>query len=98
MHDDTVDRTTSGFGNVSELTLADIRSLDAGRHKGSEFADQKVPIFPERPREDLAELVRLGVNGILTYVPELLRDLLAASGEAAHETTSRPLRSGRAPG
>jgi glycerophosphoryl diester phosphodiesterase len=220
MHDDTVDRTTSGCGAVSELTLADIRSLDAGSHAGPEFADQKVPTFqevletvrgsgtklvldikpgplldhdrivhlteragatldvivgprsladlhdfkrlnpnlrtlglvpgeefappdheaieefarsgadiirlwppwiftdrdqstgdqashliermhrlgkpvwttadvlyrdidPERPREDLAELVRLGVNGILTDVPELLRDLLAAAGEAA---------------
>lgn len=219
MHDDTVDRTTSGCGAVSELTLADIRSLDAGSHAGPEFADQKVPTFqevletvrgsgvklvldikpgprldhrrivrlteqygaildvivgprsladlrdfkclnpnlrtlglipgeefappdhdaadefarsgadiirlwppwiftdrdqspggetsgliermhqlgkpvwttadilyrdinPERPRDDLAELVRLGVNGILTDVPELLRDLLAAPAAA----------------
>ncbi len=37
-------------------------------------------INPDRPGEDLAELVRLGVNGILTDVPELLRDLLAAGG------------------
>jgi glycerophosphoryl diester phosphodiesterase len=47
MHDDTVDRTTSGHGKVSELTLAEIRSLDAGRHAGPEFADQKVPTFQE---------------------------------------------------
>jgi hypothetical protein len=38
-------------------------------------------ISPERPREDLAELVRLGVNGILTDVPELLREVLAARTE-----------------
>jgi glycerophosphoryl diester phosphodiesterase len=37
---------------------------------------------PERPRDDLAELVRLGVNGILTDVPELFRDLLAAPTSA----------------
>ena len=224
IHDDTVDRTTSGCGKVSELTLADIRSLDAGSHAGPEFADQKVPTFeevldavrgsgtklvldikpgplldhrrivrlteqygaildvivgprsiadlrdfkrlnpnlrtlglvpgeefgppdhdaveefarsgadiirlwppwifsdrdqttgdetsglvermhqlgkpvwttaavlyrdidPERPRDDLAELVRLGVNGILTDIPETLRDVLATSSQAGHETT-----------
>jgi len=47
IHDDTVDRTTSGRGKVSDLTLADIRSLDAGSHAGPEFADQKVPTFEE---------------------------------------------------
>jgi glycerophosphoryl diester phosphodiesterase len=35
-------------------------------------------ISPDRPREDLAELVRLGVSGILTDVPDLLREVLAA--------------------
>lgn len=30
MHDETVDRTTNGTGLVSELTLDEIRSLDAG--------------------------------------------------------------------
>ncbi|TCC40973.1 glycerophosphodiester phosphodiesterase [Kribbella speibonae] len=30
MHDATVDRTTSGLGAVEELTLAEIRALDAG--------------------------------------------------------------------
>src|SRR5215470_4685294 len=31
MHDETVDRTTNGRGKVSELTLAEIRRLDAGQ-------------------------------------------------------------------
>jgi glycerophosphoryl diester phosphodiesterase len=35
-------------------------------------------ISPEHPREDLGELVRLGVNGIITDVPEFLRDVLIA--------------------
>ncbi|MDP6444823.1 MAG: glycerophosphodiester phosphodiesterase family protein, partial [Pirellulaceae bacterium] len=30
IHDSTVDRTTNGTGKVSELTLAQIRELDAG--------------------------------------------------------------------
>ncbi|HEX5117313.1 MAG TPA: hypothetical protein VFW65_19150 [Pseudonocardiaceae bacterium] len=35
-------------------------------------------ISPEHPREDLGELVRLGVDGIITNLPDLLRDVLAA--------------------
>ena len=30
IHDDTVDRTTDGTGDVREMTLAEVRSLDAG--------------------------------------------------------------------
>ncbi len=40
MHDGTVDRTTNGHGAVAELTLAEIRTLDAG-------GGQKVPTFRE---------------------------------------------------
>ena len=36
MHDETVDRTTNGCGEVSELTLADVRSLDAGSYVSPE--------------------------------------------------------------
>jgi glycerophosphoryl diester phosphodiesterase len=32
IHDDTVDRTTDGTGLVSDLTLAEVRELDAGYH------------------------------------------------------------------
>jgi glycerophosphoryl diester phosphodiesterase len=47
MHDETVDRTTNGCGQVRELTLAEVRSLDAGSHVSPELADQKVPTFQE---------------------------------------------------
>ncbi len=40
IHDETVDRTTNGTGPVRELTLEQIRSLDAGD-------GQKVPTFQE---------------------------------------------------
>jgi glycerophosphoryl diester phosphodiesterase len=35
-------------------------------------------ISPDHPREDLAELVRLGTDGIITNLPELLQDVLGA--------------------
>jgi len=70
MHDDTVDRTTSGRGKVSELTLADIRSLDAGIHAGQEFTDQKVPTF-----EEVLETIRgSGTKLVLDIKPGPLLD------------------------
>ena len=43
MHDATVDRTTNGTGKVIDYTLEELRQLDAGVHKGLEFAGLKVP-------------------------------------------------------
>jgi len=47
MHDKTVDRTTSGHGSVSALSIAEIRGLDAGVKKGASFAGEKVPLFSD---------------------------------------------------
>ena len=47
IHDDTVDRTTNGTGKVSELTLEEIRRLDAGSWFDSKFAGEKVPTIEE---------------------------------------------------
>ncbi len=47
IHDDTVDRTTDGSGAVAELTLAEIRQLDAGRWFDPKFAGEKVPTVEE---------------------------------------------------
>ena len=43
MHDSTVDRTTDGTGPVSRMTLAELRSLDAGSWFSPEFAGVRVP-------------------------------------------------------
>ncbi len=40
IHDDTVDRTTRGHGKVSEMTLAELKKLDAGK-------GQKIPTLQE---------------------------------------------------
>ncbi|HQK95867.1 MAG TPA: glycerophosphodiester phosphodiesterase family protein [Armatimonadota bacterium] len=47
MHDPTVDRTTDGSGAVWELTLSQIRALDAGSHKGTQFIGERVPTLAE---------------------------------------------------
>ena len=50
IHDGTFDRTTNGSGKVSELTLAEIRRLDAGSWKDPRFAGVKVPTLRETLR------------------------------------------------
>lgn len=47
LHDSTVDRTTDGSGKVSDLTLAEIRELDAGGWFHPSFAGEKVPTVEE---------------------------------------------------
>ncbi|MBQ8344399.1 MAG: hypothetical protein IJY41_04355 [Clostridia bacterium] len=53
IHDSTVDRTTNGKGRVRDLTLDELKALDAGIHKGEEFKGEKIPTFTE-----LMELVK----------------------------------------
>lgn len=43
MHDDTVDRTTNGKGYVRDLSLYDLKQLDAGSWFAPEFAGERIP-------------------------------------------------------
>lgn len=47
MHDDTVDRTTNGHGAIKDLTLKELKDMDAGSWFSSEFNGEKVPTFGE---------------------------------------------------
>ena len=47
LHDDDVKRTTSGTGKVADLTLTELRKLDAGRWFDPAFAGEKVPTLEE---------------------------------------------------
>jgi glycerophosphoryl diester phosphodiesterase len=47
MHDETVDRTTNGKGKVSDLTLEQIKRLDAGSWFSPKFKGAKVPTLEE---------------------------------------------------
>lgn len=47
MHDETVDRTTDGTGDVTALTLGEIKALDAGAHAGEAYAGERVPTYEE---------------------------------------------------
>ncbi len=46
-HDDAVDRTTDGTGKVAELTLAEIKKLDAGKKAKQALPGEEVPELRE---------------------------------------------------
>ncbi len=47
IHDETVDRTTDGQGTISEMTLSEVRQLDAGSWYDPVYAGLKVPLLKE---------------------------------------------------
>ena len=47
IHDETLQRTTNGSGNVGDYSFDEIRSLDAGSWFAPQFAGEKVPTLGE---------------------------------------------------
>jgi glycerophosphoryl diester phosphodiesterase len=47
IHDATVNRTTNGQGTVHDMTLSELRGLDAGSWFGSEYAGERIPTLEE---------------------------------------------------
>ncbi len=68
-HDDTLERTTDGHGEVAETALADLRKLDAGTwfDVGSQgaFAGERVPTLVDA----IAALARLGLGANVEIKP-----------------------------
>jgi glycerophosphoryl diester phosphodiesterase len=47
IHDSTVDRTTGSHGRVKDLSLAQLRALDAGNFFSEKFRGEKIPTLEE---------------------------------------------------
>lgn len=47
IHDQSVDRTTDGHGRVGQLTLAQLKELDAGSSFSPGFAGERIPTLDE---------------------------------------------------
>ncbi len=47
IHDNTVDRTTDGHGRIADMTLAEIKKLDAGKKFSEKFAGERIPTLEE---------------------------------------------------
>ncbi|MHB8994927.1 MAG: glycerophosphodiester phosphodiesterase [Armatimonadota bacterium] len=61
MHDATVDRTTNGSGAISQMTLRQLKALDAGSWFAPEFAGEPVPTLAEVV-ELVGDRIRLNVE------------------------------------
>ncbi len=85
IHDETVDRTTNGTGKVSEMTLSELKALDAGIKKDAKFAGAKIPTFLE-----LMELIK--DHPTMTLDIELKEYPTAGREEIAHEVCDRVLQ------
>lgn len=69
IHDDTLDRTTDGRGPVQEITLQQIKQLDAGRWKDAAFAGERIPTLDET----LATAAELGLGVYIEWKPLLTK-------------------------
>jgi glycerophosphoryl diester phosphodiesterase len=67
IHDSTLDRTTSGHGEVHQITLSEIRKLDAGAWFASEYIGERVPTLIEvlqfARKHDVVFYLELKPNG-----------------------------------
>jgi glycerophosphoryl diester phosphodiesterase len=81
IHDANTQRTTGVSGVVSAMTLAELRTLDAGRFKDQKFAGEKIPT-----PDDLLAILPEGKRVILEIKQDVeaiagLKDALARSGK-----------------
>jgi glycerophosphoryl diester phosphodiesterase len=60
IHDDKVDRTTDGSGVVGEMSLTELKELDAGSWFNAEFSEERIPTL-----EEVIDLVRGKVGMVL---------------------------------
>jgi glycerophosphoryl diester phosphodiesterase len=59
-HDETLERTTNGSGNMADITFAELQSLEAGSWYGDSFAGIKIPTLEEAI--DVILKHKLGLN------------------------------------
>ena len=76
MHDETVDRTTNGTGQVTSLTLAQVRSLDAGRWFSRAYRGTRVPTLYQALRLAKERGVRVMVEVKTVPTPAQMTQLV----------------------
>ncbi len=88
IHDSTVDATTDGSGRVAEMSLAEIKALDAGRSFDPRFAGERIPTLGE-VFEALGQLLLFNVElKGLSLKPDGLEAVVAQT-IARHNMASR---------
>lgn len=87
IHDETLDRTTTGKGLVMTQTLEEVRKVDAGSWKGAQFAGERVPTLSELIADTPDDfLLFLELKAGSLYYPNIEEDVVRTireSGAAA---------------
>jgi glycerophosphoryl diester phosphodiesterase len=81
-HDETLERTTNGAGRVADMSLKDLRALDAGAWFGEPFRGERIPTLSEA----LVALGELGLGANVEIKPDPGRE------EETAEAVARTLR------
>ena len=99
IHDNTVDRTTDGTGNVVDLTFEELRELDAGSWFDPEFAGTRIPTLQETleviPEHILCNVHLKNAPGVAAKAAKVIKEMgrldqcfLACTLEQAEEARS----------
>ena len=80
LHDQTVDRTTNGHGDLRKFTLVDLCKLDAGRAFSAQYQGERIPTLAE-VFEAVGEQVFINIEltnyaSICDTLPELVAGLV----------------------
>ncbi len=80
IHDQTVNRTTDGSGRVGEMTLAQLRKLDAGSYFAATFNDERIPtledVFEAVGRKIFINIELTNYASLTDSLPEKVADLV----------------------
>ncbi len=85
IHDETLDRTTSGSGFVKDYTLAELKKLDAGKVFAGRFEKQEIPTFREFCDwlKGTSLVANVELKNSVIYYPEMEKkcvDIIRAAG------------------
>jgi glycerophosphoryl diester phosphodiesterase len=86
MHDASVDRTTNGSGRVADLTLAQLKGLDAGSWYSSAYAGVQIPTLDEffTVLEDSRKKAMIELKGVWSEDDIAVIAALIAEHDVAH--------------
>ena len=97
MHDATTKRTAGRDAKFGDLTLAELRQLDAGNWKGAQFTGEKVPTLDEMlqhiaPGKRVIIHIYLGVESVPGLVVALQRNHISPKQAAIISFDLEPLK------
>lgn len=78
IHDERVDRTTNGIGYVKDLTLKEIKKLDAGSYFSPKFAGEKILTLEEALELTRnSKLINIEIKNIIIKYKNIEREVVS---------------------